>query len=93
MRVTAIIAAGGSGRRLGAVKPKQLIDIGGGTMLHHSVAAFHVHPRIDEIVVVLPQGTTTSFQLGSTPGRPAPALRIATGGERRRTRSPTASTW
>ena len=62
MHVTAIIAAAGSGRRLGAAKPKQLIDIGGGSMLQHSLTAFHEHPRINEIVVVLPKGIG-SFRL------------------------------
>jgi len=83
MRVTAIIAAAGAGRRLGAAKPKQLIDIGGGSMLQHSVAAFHHHPRIDDIVVVLPRGTATSFVLFREEGRRYPELRTALGGERR----------
>src|SRR5437016_1081646 len=83
MHVTAIIAAAGAGRRLGASTPKQLIDIGGGTMLQHSVAAFHRHPRIDDIVVVLPKGTAASFQLDAGGGRPAPRLRTTAGGERR----------
>ncbi len=82
MHVTAIIAAGGSGRRLGAAKPKQLIDIGGGSILHHSVHAFHRHPRIDDIVVVLPQGTATAFAFDGAGGR-TPELRTAVGGARR----------
>jgi 2-C-methyl-D-erythritol 4-phosphate cytidylyltransferase/2-C-methyl-D-erythritol 2,4-cyclodiphosphate synthase len=83
MHVTAIIAAAGAGRRLGAAKPKQLIDIGGGSMLYHSVTAFHRHPRISEIVVVLPKGTATAFQLDEGADRSYPELRTAIGGERR----------
>lgn len=83
MHVTAIIAAAGAGRRLGAARPKQLIDIGGGSMLHHSVRAFHEHPRIDEIVVVLPKGATTALALYRNEERPYPELRTALGGERR----------
>jgi 2-C-methyl-D-erythritol 4-phosphate cytidylyltransferase/2-C-methyl-D-erythritol 2,4-cyclodiphosphate synthase len=83
MRVTAIIAAAGAGRRLGAAKPKQLIDIGGGSMLHHSVKAFHRHPRVDEIVVVLPSGTAAPFVLFQEEGRRYPEMRIAVGGARR----------
>jgi 2-C-methyl-D-erythritol 4-phosphate cytidylyltransferase len=56
MFVSAIIAAGGSGRRLGAPVPKQMLDIGGGTMLQHSLTAFLAHPRVSEVVVVLPAG-------------------------------------
>ncbi|HEY2432789.1 MAG TPA: 2-C-methyl-D-erythritol 4-phosphate cytidylyltransferase [Vicinamibacterales bacterium] len=83
MHVTAIIAAGGAGRRLGAAKPKQLIDIGGGTMLQHSVAAFFTHPRIDAVVLVLPKGTATPLALSRDASVPRPELRTAVGGERR----------
>jgi 2-C-methyl-D-erythritol 4-phosphate cytidylyltransferase/2-C-methyl-D-erythritol 2,4-cyclodiphosphate synthase len=83
MHVTAIIAAAGSGRRLGAATPKQLIDIGGGTMLQHSLTAFRTHPRVDEIVVVLPKGTAIALPSGIVGGRAYPELRTAVGGERR----------
>src|SRR3954468_17496874 len=56
MFVSAIVAAGGAGRRLGAARPKQLLDIGGGSMLQHSVLAFLAHPRVSEIVIVKPAG-------------------------------------
>ena len=52
--VTAIIAAGGSGRRVGAATPKQLLEIGGRTILQMSVEAFAAHPRVTEVVVALP---------------------------------------
>jgi 2-C-methyl-D-erythritol 4-phosphate cytidylyltransferase / 2-C-methyl-D-erythritol 2,4-cyclodiphosphate synthase len=54
MRVAAIIAAGGDGRRLGAAVPKQLLDIGGRTMLERSVAAFVSHARVTDVIVALP---------------------------------------
>jgi 2-C-methyl-D-erythritol 4-phosphate cytidylyltransferase/2-C-methyl-D-erythritol 2,4-cyclodiphosphate synthase len=56
MQVSAIIAAAGAGRRLGGAKPKQLLDIGGGSMLSHSLRAFLEHPRIAEVVLVKPAG-------------------------------------
>jgi 2-C-methyl-D-erythritol 4-phosphate cytidylyltransferase len=40
MHVTAIIAAGGAGLRLGAGVPKQLLEVGGLSMLQRSVKAF-----------------------------------------------------
>lgn len=55
MHVTAIIAAGGRGERLGAGRPKQLLDLAGRPILQRSVDAFLASPRIDEVVVVLPQ--------------------------------------
>ena len=88
MFVSAIIAAGGAGRRLGAAKPKQLLDIGGGSMLQHSVQAFLRHPRISEIVLVKPAGTQSLPVLidrgldGLDPSR-VDAIRTVDGGERR----------
>src|SRR6188472_3922700 len=52
--VSAIIAAGGSGRRLGSSTPKQMLEIGGRTILQMSVEAFADHPRVSEVVVALP---------------------------------------
>jgi 2-C-methyl-D-erythritol 4-phosphate cytidylyltransferase/2-C-methyl-D-erythritol 2,4-cyclodiphosphate synthase len=54
MSVGVIIVAAGRGARLGASQPKQVLDIGGRTMLQRAVAAFDTHPRVHEIVVVLP---------------------------------------
>ncbi len=58
MHVTAIIAAAGEGRRLGAAVPKQLLDIGGRSILERSVTAFTGHDRVDDVLVVLPPGLT-----------------------------------
>ena len=81
MHVTAIIAAAGSGSRVGSAQPKQMLDIGGGTMLQHSVRAFHRHPRVTDIVLVVPADTTTLAGLfKDTDG---PPLRVVRGGERR----------
>jgi len=55
MRVTAIIAAGGRGHRLGATEPKQLVAVGGRAILERSVSVFLQHPSVDEVVVALPQ--------------------------------------
>jgi len=54
MYVTAIIAAAGVGRRLGAAVPKQLLDLGGRSMLERSVDAFVSHPRVSDVVVAMP---------------------------------------
>ena len=54
MYVSAIIAAGGRGVRLGGARPKQFLDLGGQTVLQRSVDAFLVSDRIAEIVVALP---------------------------------------
>ena len=79
--VTAIIAAGGAGTRLGAGRPKQLVRLGGATILQRSVEAFDRCDRVDEIVLVLPSALIGGPALVDTPnGTP---LRIVAGGARR----------
>jgi len=78
MSVSVIIAAGGQGTRLGAGVPKQWLAIGGRTLLERSVAAFDAHPRVTEIVVVVPPGTTDA----PVPPTATPR-RIVSGGARR----------
>ena len=81
MHVTAIIAAAGAGRRLGAEMPKQLIELGGRSMLQRCVETFVGHPRVTDVVVVLPA------DLAAEPpewlAAPAPRVRVVRGGERR----------
>jgi 2-C-methyl-D-erythritol 4-phosphate cytidylyltransferase / 2-C-methyl-D-erythritol 2,4-cyclodiphosphate synthase len=52
MQVTAIIAAAGDGRRMAAGVPKQFIEIGGLSLLQHSINAFCRVARITDIIVV-----------------------------------------
>jgi 2-C-methyl-D-erythritol 4-phosphate cytidylyltransferase / 2-C-methyl-D-erythritol 2,4-cyclodiphosphate synthase len=54
MQVTAIIAAGGAGRRIGSATPKQLLEVGGRTILQRTVEAFATHPRVTDVIVALP---------------------------------------
>ena len=80
MRVTAIIAAGGAGTRVGAAVPKQLLELDGRPILQHSVDTFAAHPQVAETIVVLPP------DLAASPppwldGRPR--LRVVAGGVRR----------
>jgi len=82
MRVTAIIAAGGAGRRMGSRQPKQLLDLGGRSILSRSVLAFDSHPGVSDLVVVVPkelEGSKAQAHIGPTM-RP---LTIVAGGPRR----------
>jgi 2-C-methyl-D-erythritol 4-phosphate cytidylyltransferase/2-C-methyl-D-erythritol 2,4-cyclodiphosphate synthase len=54
MYVVVIVAAGGQGRRFGGTMPKQLVELGGRTVLERSVSAFVEHARIADLVVALP---------------------------------------
>lgn len=81
MRVSAIIAAGGRGTRLGADRPKQFLELGGRSLLDLSIAALATSGRVDEIVVAVPPE-----HLDEMRARPADAARpvsYVAGGRRR----------
>jgi 2-C-methyl-D-erythritol 4-phosphate cytidylyltransferase / 2-C-methyl-D-erythritol 2,4-cyclodiphosphate synthase len=77
MHVTAIIAAGGRGHRLGAAMPKQLLQVGGRSLLQWSVDAFTAHPAISEVIVALPS------DLVRNPPDWLSGVRVVEGGGRR----------
>jgi 2-C-methyl-D-erythritol 4-phosphate cytidylyltransferase len=58
MRMVAVVLGGGVGQRLGAGRPKQLLTLGGRTLVERCVAAFETAPGIDEILVVMARGYT-----------------------------------
>jgi len=81
MHVTAIIAAGGRGLRLGGGRPKQFFAIDGRTLLERSVGTFLAHPSVDEVIVALPEDVSDDpppYLRGT-----AKPLRIVAGGARR----------
>ena len=49
----ALLPAGGIGRRMGADKPKQYLELLGRTVIEHSLLPFCEHPRIKGVVVVV----------------------------------------
>ncbi|MBR6032838.1 MAG: 2-C-methyl-D-erythritol 4-phosphate cytidylyltransferase [Bacteroidaceae bacterium] len=51
-RNIALILAGGTGRRMHAVMPKQFMEIDGETVVLHTMRAFQQHPLIHEIYLV-----------------------------------------
>lgn len=81
MRVTVVIAAGGLGTRVGGDVPKQLRTIGGQTLLEHALQPFDHNPRVNDIVIVLPEGFAgalpAALRTVDTP------VRFVTGGARR----------
>jgi 2-C-methyl-D-erythritol 4-phosphate cytidylyltransferase/2-C-methyl-D-erythritol 2,4-cyclodiphosphate synthase len=81
MYVTAIIAAGGRGERFGAGQPKQLLPIGGRTILERSVDAFLSHAAVDEVIVALPAELAARPPAYLT--QAAKPLQVIAGGARR----------
>jgi 2-C-methyl-D-erythritol 4-phosphate cytidylyltransferase/2-C-methyl-D-erythritol 2,4-cyclodiphosphate synthase len=79
--VTALIAAGGRGERLGGPRPKQLLEIGGRPILARAVEAFLSHPAVHEVVVALPPELAEApppYLTGA-----AKPIRVVQGGRRR----------
>lgn len=60
MKVTAIIAAGGEGRRMG--RPKQFIPLAGKPMLAWSIDAFKSVPAVSEIIVAVHKDNLAKVQ-------------------------------
>jgi 2-C-methyl-D-erythritol 4-phosphate cytidylyltransferase / 2-C-methyl-D-erythritol 2,4-cyclodiphosphate synthase len=81
MFVSAIIAAGGRGVRIGGAVPKQLLTVAGRPILERSVAVFLAHPDVDEIIVALPSDLAADPPTYLKDDRKR--LRIVAGGERR----------
>ena len=81
MRVSAVIAAGGQGTRVGGDVPKQLQTLGGKTLLSLSVKPFDKCRRVNEIVIVLPEAfKETESTMGIQSETP---LRLVSGGSSR----------
>ena len=62
MRMVAVVLGGGVGQRLGAGMPKQLLTLGGQTLVERCVAAFDQAPGVDEILVVMAPGYTAQVK-------------------------------
>lgn len=64
VQATAVIAAAGSGERLGAGGPKALVELAGRPMLEWSLEAMRLASGIVAIVVAAPAGEETAFASG-----------------------------
>jgi 2-C-methyl-D-erythritol 4-phosphate cytidylyltransferase / 2-C-methyl-D-erythritol 2,4-cyclodiphosphate synthase len=81
MFVSAILAAGGRGARMGARVPKQLLMIGNRSILQRSFDTLEAHDAISEIVVALPRGLALSPPSFLKSSRKP--VHVVDGGERR----------
>jgi len=81
VHVSAIIAAGGRGARFGGDQPKQLLALGGISLLQRSVEAFTRSAAIDHIVVALPAELASNPPGYVTQG--PKRIDVVAGGERR----------
>ncbi|HLG19053.1 MAG TPA: 2-C-methyl-D-erythritol 4-phosphate cytidylyltransferase [Bdellovibrionota bacterium] len=61
MNVTAVITAGGSGKRFGTPTPKQFLPLLGLPILVRSVQAFERCTEVEEIVITVPEAQLASY--------------------------------
>jgi len=54
-RVTAVVPAGGTGKRMGAGAPKQFLMLGGVPMMVHTLRALERAPSVTDVVLVVPK--------------------------------------
>ncbi|HEV2828753.1 MAG TPA: 2-C-methyl-D-erythritol 4-phosphate cytidylyltransferase [Pyrinomonadaceae bacterium] len=79
----AIIAAAGSGSRMGGKRPKQFLELAGVPIIFHALLAFERCDSIQQIVTVLSAGETDGF-LSIAKGHGIQKLAtVVTGGETR----------
>ncbi len=80
--VSAILAAGGLGTRIGAGQPKQFLEIGGRSILERSLSALAAHAEVDEVVVALPDSHMVPLPACVLRAWPA-VVKVVAGGARR----------
>lgn len=60
--ISAIILAGGKGKRMGSAIIKQFIDIKGKPIIYYTLKKFSENKKIDNIIVVLPEDEVKYFK-------------------------------
>jgi 2-C-methyl-D-erythritol 4-phosphate cytidylyltransferase len=78
-RCAALVVAGGRGLRMGAGQPKQYLELEGEPVLLHALRPFLGHPRLHEVVVVLPPADAAA----PPPWLARLGVRLVAGGELR----------
>lgn len=76
----AVMPAGGVGRRMGASKPKQYLELLGRPVIEHSLLPFCEHPRIQCVVVVV---AADDARWPTLAGSDQPRIVTAAGGKER----------
>jgi 2-C-methyl-D-erythritol 4-phosphate cytidylyltransferase len=81
---TAIIPAAGRGRRMGAPRAKQFLELGREPVIVHTLRRFDACPAVDAVVVALPAEATSGFlELAGRAGL-RKVVRVVSGGNERR---------
>ncbi len=79
-----MVLAGGLGVRMGADRPKQLLDLHGRTILERSLHAFTSHPLVDDVVLVVPAAWREAMVADGVETAGSGSVRVVVGGAERR---------
>jgi 2-C-methyl-D-erythritol 4-phosphate cytidylyltransferase len=80
---SAIIVAAGSGTRFGSEIPKQFLEIGGKTLLIHTLEKFENCAAIDEIILILSADEITNFSFTLEKSNLKKSIKVIAGGTTR----------
>lgn len=83
IEISAIIVAGGSGKRMGANVPKQFLPLGEDCILMHTIRAFANHEAVNDIICVLPETEISTWKSLCTEHNFTIAHRVVAGGKER----------
>ena len=83
-KLTAVIVAGGSGKRMGTAVPKQYLELGGAPVLVHTLRAFAGWERLDDIVLVAAEDQIPYCREQIIEKYAIPKIRAVTAGGRER---------
>src|SRR4051812_34662163 len=83
MKVGAIIAAAGSGRRMKTERPKQLLALNGTPIIIHTIRKFDACDAIDYIIVTAPRESVEEVTRLVTAAGFKKSVTVIEGGERR----------
>ena len=84
MKITAIITAGGSGKRMGSKTAKQYIEVKGRPIIVHTLDRFKEADFIDEVIIVVPPSDVQSFRESIIESYGfSPAWKVVAGGDER----------
>lgn len=79
----AIIAAAGSGNRMGSDQPKQFLPLAGTPIIFHTLSVFEQCDSIQEVIVVLPVEQSADFLMSAGKLGLRKLSRVVTGGTTR----------
>ena len=89
----AVVLAGGTGSRMGAGVPKQLLDVGGKSVIQHTLEAFETAPEVDLILVVMAEGYADEARAAAEAAGVRKLAGVITGGATRSESSKAAVAW